>query len=89
MLRGRFGMRDIPVQLERDGALRDALVDGAVSNGVACVHSARWADGSGEADLTGLEETYCEGELERAAAASAARDATRRAEMVPAFRRCA
>lgn len=79
---------DVKVPLERNGALRDALIDGAVSDGVACVESARWVDG-GEVDLTSAEETYCEAELERAAAASIARDAARRAELVPAYRRCA
>lgn len=88
MLRGT-GFKGIKVQLERDGALRDALMDGAVSNGVACVEDARWAEDGSECDLSSAEETYCESELERAAAASIARDAMRRAELVPAFRRCA
>lgn len=88
MLRGT-GFKGIKVQLERDGALRDALVDGAVSNGVACVEDARWSDDGSEVDYTAAEETFLESELERAAAASIARDAMSRSELVPAYRRCA
>lgn len=79
----------IVVQLERAGELRDATVVGAVSGGVACVHETRWSDDRAEVDLTSLEETYCEAELERAAAATVAREAMHRAETVPAFLRCA
>ncbi len=86
MLCKRFGLRDVEVQLERDDKLRKALVEGVVSGGVACVHGARWADDGSETDLSSAEEAYCEGELERAAAAVVARDAARLAELVPARR---
>lgn len=81
MLSRQIWRGGVVVEIERDGALLEAIVAGSVTGGVACVEAVTGLDD----DLTSCEEDFAEAEL----LAACSREAARRAEIVPAYRRCA